>query len=246
MTEEIQDSEKHEVAPQEQIEDGSDQVVDDVIDSEAQKKEEEQERNWRQMRQRQKEMEYELKQKDEILNRLLTNQNQNQFVQQQEPEFEIDPDDYANYGGVQKVTKKTVKPLEDKISQLEVKIEQQNQASLRNDFMKKYPDFDDVVNVETLELLEKREPELAASIAELKDPYKMGLQSYKFIKALGFVDALPSERRVKEVEKKIAQKEKSVASPQSFDKRPIAQAFKSTAADNKRLYEEMMYYASQA
>lgn len=245
MTEEILDSEEKEVAPQELNENDSNEVVEEVVDTESQKREEEQERNWRQMRQRQKEMEFELKQKDEILNKFLANQNQSQPVKE-EVEEPIDWEEYANYGGVQKVTKKTVKPLEDKISQLEERLERQAQITLKDNFMKSYPDFDDVVNVETLELLEKKEPELAASIAELKDPYKMGLQSYKFIKALGLVDTLPSERRAKEVDKKIAQKKNTVASPQSYDKRPIAQAFKSTAADKKRLYEEMMHYASQA
>ena len=39
----------------------------------------------------------------------------------------------------------------------------------------KYSDFDDIVNSETIALLEKKEPELATTIADLQDPYKMGL-----------------------------------------------------------------------
>ena len=51
---------------------------------------------------------------------------------------------------------------------------------------RQYSDFSEVVNPETLSILEEKEPELAATIADLKDPYKIGVQSYKYIKAMGF------------------------------------------------------------
>jgi hypothetical protein len=100
--------------------------------------------------------------------------------------------------------------------------------------------------VETLELLETKDPELAETIAQLKDPYKMGIQSYKYIKALGLQNELPTARRHKEIEKKLEKNAKSVQTPMAYDKRPIAQAFKATEADKRRLYEEMMQYAQQS
>lgn len=243
MEEEVQESVEDEVATQELVEDDSSQAVNEA-EAEATRKAEEQEKNWRAMRQRQKEMEIALKQKDEILERFLSNQKQSEPVP--EVEEELNPEEYANYMGVQKVAKKSVQPLEQKIAALEAKLAQQDQDKRINAFKSKFVDFDDVVNVETLELLEKKEPELAASIAELGDPYKMGLQSYKYIKALGLAEDVPNARRVKEIDQKIEKNKKAVQSPQAYDKRPMAQAFKSTAADNKRLYEEMMHYASQA
>ena len=74
----------------------------------------------------------------------------------------------------------------------------------------------------------------------------MGLHSYKYIKALGLLDKVPDARHKKEVVQKLERNAKSVQSPTAYDKRPMAQAFVSTQADNKRLYEEMMGYAAKA
>ena len=74
----------------------------------------------------------------------------------------------------------------------------------------------------------------------------MGLQSYKYIKALGIVEKLPESRHKKEVVQKLEKNAKAVQSPTAYDKRPMAQAFKATQADSKKLYEEMMFYAGQA
>lgn len=241
----IQDSVDEEVATPETITDDSAQVESEV-QVEVSEKELEQERNWKAMRQRQKEIEEDNRRKDEFIAQLMAAQKQQAPVQVEEKEDPIDPEEYANYNGVQKVTKKTVQPLEDKINKLEALLSRQEQEKKIADFKSRYPDFDDVVNVETLELFEKEEPELAFEISQHKDPFKMGLQSYKYIKAMGLVDKVPNARRVKEIDKKIEKNSKAVQSPQAYDKRPMAKAFKTTAADQKRLYEEMMHYASQA
>ena len=247
MEDEIQNSVEEEVATQEPVSDDSTHAESEV-QAEASQKEAEQERNWKAMRQQQKEKDMEIQRRDEkianmeaILASLVPKNTQK--AEEEEP---IDLDEYANYKGVQKLAQKTVQPIEEKIRKLESLLEKQEQEKKISQFKSKYPDFDDVVNVETLELLEKKEPELARDISELKDPFKMGYQSYKLIKALGLADKVPDARRVKEIDKKIEQNSKAVQSPQAYDKRPMAKAFKTTAADQKRLYEEMMHYASQA
>src|SRR5258706_16401712 len=98
---------------------------------------------------------------------------------------------------------------------------------------RQYADFSEIVNPETLSLLEEKEPELAQTIADLKDPYKIGVQSYKYIKAMNISQKVPESRRQKEIEKAIDKSEKAVQSPVAFDKRPIAQAFKLTDAMKK-------------
>lgn len=241
MTEQDLNSEEHEVAPQETEQDVSMQAEDN---SQELRKQEAEERNWRAMRQRQKEMEMELRHKNEMIEQLTKSQQRSQPQVVEEPE-EPD-DDYIPAGKVKGIARKTVQPLEQKIQQLEAKIAQQEQQKLLQSLRSQYPDFDDVVNIETLEMLEKLEPELAATIAEFKDPYKMGIQSYKYIKAMNLVESLPETRRKKEVIKKMEKSEKAVQSPMAYEKRPMAQAFKATQADNTRLYEEMMFYASQA
>lgn len=242
--EQIQNSEVEEVAPPENVPDDSTQAESAVQADTSYK--EEQERNWKAMRQRQKEIEEDNRRKDEFIAQLLQAQKQQAPAHVVEQEEQIDPEEFANYNGVQKVTKKTVQPLEEKINKLESLLQKQEQEKKISEFRSKYPDFDEVVNIETLELLEKKEPELAFEISQLKDPFKMGFQSYKLIKALGLAEQVPNARRVKEIDQKIEKNSKAVQSPQAFDKRPMAKAFKTTAADQKRLYEEMMFYASQA
>lgn len=75
-------------------------------------------------------------------------------------------------------------PLQKRIDELEMQLQQQSQFNRLNSLKGKFSDFDEVVNPETLAILEEQEPELAQTICELKDPYKIGVQSYKYIKAL--------------------------------------------------------------
>lgn len=244
MIEQDLNSEYEEVAPLESVDNESMQAQEPQLDVEAQRREEAKERDFRALRQRQKEMEWELKQKDELLNRFM----QTQQPKAQEPiaEPEDADDDYVPAGRVKGIARKAVAPLEKKIQELESKLAQQDQQKLIQNLRTQYSDFDDVVNVDTLEILEKQEPELAATIAQFKDPYKMGLHSYKYIKALGLLDKVPDARHKKEVVQKLERNFKTVQSPTAYDKRPMAQAFVSSQADNKRLYEEMMGYAAKA
>jgi hypothetical protein len=246
MNEQYQDSVIEEVAPPEtEHSDVSMHTEQDYQAQEAQRKADEQEKNWAAMRQRQKEMEMEIRQKNELLDRLLQQNQPKQAVQEIVEEEEPD-DDYVPAGKVKGIARRTVQPLEKKIQELENKLAKQETEKRIQGFKTQYPDFDDVVNVETLEMLEKTEPELAATIAELKDPYKMGQMTYKLIKSTGILDKLPNARRSKEIAQKLERNEKTVQSPSAYDKRPMAQAFKSAAVDTTKLYEEMMFYASQA
>lgn len=241
MDEQDLNSVEQEIAPQETEHNESQQDANQ--NAESAKRVEEQERNWRAMRQRQREMELELKQKNELLDRFLQTQKVQAPQEIAEPE---EPDEeYVPAGKVKGIAKRTVQPLEKKINDLEAKLAQHEQEKKLAHLHKLYPDFDDVVNVETLEMLEKSKPGLAATIAKL-DPYDMGIQAYEFIKTFGLVEKLPENRRAKEVTQKIEKNAKSVQSPMAYDKRPMAQAFKSTQADKTRLYEEMMFYANKA
>jgi hypothetical protein len=243
MDEHDQNSENFEIAP---LDNTSDESMHDQQNqnAEAVKKADEQDRNWRAMRQRQKELEIELQRRDEMLDRVLKSQPQQPVQKIEEPE--IDDDEPIVAGMAKGIAKKTMQPLEKKIHDLELKLAQQEQQKQLSSLRSKYSDFDDVVNIETLELLEKQEPELAATIGQLNDQYKMALQSYKYIKALNLVESVPQARRSKEVVSKMEKNAKAVQSPQAYDKRPMAQAFKMTKADEKNLYEEMMQYASKA
>lgn len=242
MEDQNQNSEETEVATQE-TDVNETHAQEELEQTEDQNRSEEQERNWRAMRQRQKELEWQLQQKEQMINEFI--QTQKQKPQEAVEDESFDPEDYSTYSGVEKVAGKKIKPLEQKITELEAKLAEQEQKKLLNNLTNQFSDFNDVVNVETLELFEKTEPELASTI-DTSDPYKFGMQAYKLIKAYGIHEKIPGARRKKEVDQKLEQNKKTVQSPQAFDKRPIAQAYKTTQADQKRLYEEMMFYAGKA
>lgn len=244
MTEQDLNSEETEVATLETVNDESMQAQEPTVDIEAQRREEIKDRDFRAMRQRQKELEWEIKQRDEMLK--LMQQQQQVYAPKHVEEPEDADEDFIPAGKVKGIARKTIQPLEQKIQELESKLAQQEQNKLIQNLRTQYSDFDDVVTIDTLEILEKHEPELAATISQLKDPYKMGLQSYKYIKALGLADKVPDARHKKEIVQKLEKNAKAVQSPTAYDKRPIAQAYVATQSDNKRLYEEMMGYAAKA
>lgn len=244
--EELPISEISEVAPQQQeIQDVSEQHVEVAEKSHV---ESQQDRNWKQMRQRQKDLEQKLKFQEEMNEKLLQLQLSNQAIKQ--PEIDeidsISDDEFLHKGQQKKLVKKEIDPLQKRIDDLENQIKQQEQSKFLEKLRSKFSDFDEIVNPETMSLLEENDPELALTIVELKDPYKIGLQTYKYLKSSNLISKVPESRRAKEVEKKLEANSKTVQTPQAYDKRPMAQAFKLSEADKKELYKEMMGYASQA
>ncbi len=208
-------------------------------------KEDPQERNWKAIRERQKELERELKMQREMNERLMqmTAQAAPQPKQEVDELDSISDEEYIPKGKVKKLVEQSARKYAQQLVQEETQKVQQSQFLDR--LKRQFSDFDEVVNQETLALLEQNDPELASTIAELKDPYKIGLQTYKYIKAAGITDKAPQARRLKEVEKKLEDNAKTVQSPQAYDKRPMAEAYRMTDADKSKLYEEMTTYASQ-
>lgn len=206
-----------------------------------------QERNWKAMRQQQEELKRELRMQREVNERLLQ-MTQVQPKAQEHDELEsLSDDEFIPKGKVKKLVQKEKESIKQEvIAEMQNLQRKQNDAQFLDRLKKQFSDFEDVVNPETLSLLEKQDPELAETIVELKDPYKIGVQSYKYIKALGISDKAPASRRAKEVEKKLEKNEKTIQTPQAYEKRPLAQAFQMTEAERKNLYKEMMGYASQA
>lgn len=201
-----------------------------------------QERNWRAMREKEQRLERENREKDELIRDLV--RKQSAPVAPEEPE--LPDDEYPNQGHVKKLVKKEVEPLKKENEQLRNELATHRQQNLFDSLRKKFTDFDDVVNPETLKLFDEIEPELAAQIVASKDPYAIAVQSYKFIKASGLLDSVPSRRRQKEADKMLEKNAKTMQSPQVYDKRPMAQAFKMTEEEKSNLYDEMMGFASMA
>ena len=239
-----QNSEVQEVAPLEKAE------THEVQAAQQQQAEDRQEKNWRAMRERQRELESELRKERELREQAMSFVMQNTQKPQQEVDEldQISDDEFIPKGKVKQLVEKKAAKIAQEIAQKETEklIRERESSQFLDKLKRKFSDFDDVVNPETLSILEQNEPELAQSIADLKDPYKMGIQSYKYIKALNLSEKASETRHKKEVEQKLEKNSKTVQSPQVFEKRPMAQAFKVTKAEYAKLYEEMMENAGRA
>lgn len=242
---EIQDNnEGAQVVPDPTIENHEEQQVAQV-----KAEEDRQDRNWKAVRDRQKELERDLKMQRELNDKLLAMASQ---AVPRPPEIDeldqIGDDEYISKGKVNALVHKKASKIAEDIANRKVEeaFKQREQLNFLDNLKRKFADFDDVVNADTLALLDNNDPELAQTIADLKDPYKMGVQSYKYIKALGLADKVPESRRANEIEKKLEKNAKTIPSPQAFDKRPMAVAFKLSESEKTELYREMMGFASQA
>lgn len=201
--------------------------------------------HFRRLEQSKRELERELSIQREINERLLKQTPQAPPPPQAVDELDaIADDEFIPKGKVKGLIKKEAERIAQEVAQREQQkyAQQQHQATFLTRLKGQYSDFEQVVNPETLALLESNNPELAQTIVESKDPYKIGLQSYNYIKALGLHKGTDSPR-AKEVEKKLATK--SVQSPQAYSKRPMAQAF-NPDDDRKALQDEMMNNARRS
>lgn len=241
-----QNSEEIQVAPE--VSENPDKSQDQQQPVETKAVEEDrQERNWKAFREKQKELERELRFEREVNERLLKMTSLPTPTQEIDEFEKISDEEFIPKGQVKRlVAKEKDNIVKDALAEFEKKQQQRDQALFLERLKKQYNDFEDVVTPETLSILENQEPELATMIAELKDPYKMGLQSYKYIKALKITDKAPEARRKKEVENKLEKNAKTVPSPQVYDKRPMAQAFQMNEQTKNQLYKEMMQFSRMA
>ncbi len=241
MTDETINSEVPEVAPQ----------VEQVNEVETRQKarEEADERNFKAMRLKNEDLERKLKERDAFFEQMMQAQLAQNAPKPEPDEFDaIGADEYISKGKIEKLVEKKAQKYAEDIAKREVErfYKTQQESQFMDKLNRQFSDFSEVVTPETLSLLEEREPELAKSIVDLKDPYKIGMQSYKFIKSMNLSAEVPEDRRKKEVDKAIDKSNKAIPSPMGFDKRPIAAAFQLTDAMKKDLYREMHGYAAFA
>jgi len=203
-----------------------------------------QERNWREMRQRQADLERE--------NQLLREMHQRSIqpqVQPQEPQVdlisELSKQDYVPGELAAKSIKKVQEEFAKQLQELKNQYQQSKYVDSINELRKEYPDLEDVVNPDTLQIVKEKNPRLAQAWQGLDD-YSIYVQAYPYIKNTGILDEATGSRRAKEVEKKIEQNKKTVQTPQAFEKRPMAQAFnfdRLSESQKKDLFNEMTGYA---
>lgn len=240
---EILDNEVAEVVTQENVVEQSVEQTPEVQPA----LERRQDRNWKELNRAKEDLERKSKMQEEMIERLLKANPQPQVVEKDEFD-DISDEEFIPKGKVKGLVKKEAEKIAESIAKREYErlMKEQERSQFMQKLQRQYSDFNEVVNPETLSLFEEQEPELAEAIAESKDPYKIGVQSYKYIKAMNLSSKVPEKRRAKEVENKIKENEKIVQSPMTYDKRPMAQAFKLTKEEQSKLYEEMTQYAGMA
>ena len=124
--------------------------------------------NFRNMRRKQNELERRLKEKDEMVDKLLKMQlDQSNRVLPVVEEPEEPDEEFIPKGKVKSLAKKQMAPLEKRLEELESRLEQQKQSAFFDKLKKQYSDFDEIVNPDTLALLEEQDPELAQTDLEL-------------------------------------------------------------------------------
>jgi len=249
LMDEVNQSEGQEVAPP-MTENHESQVEAQAAPVET-AEESRQDRNWKEINRAKKELERELRlsrdMNEKLVQAQLDRMNPPKAVEVDELDS-IDDSEFIPKGKVKSLVRKEAEKIAKEISQKEYdRISKEREASQYLHRLKsQYSDFDEIVNSQTLSLLEEQDPELAELIVSSKDPYKIGMQSYKYIKAMNIAEKVPEARRSKEVDKKIEQNAKTVQTPQAYDKRPMAQAFVLTDTEKKKLYQEMNSYANMA
>jgi len=254
---EDQNSENVQVTPQDQDSTVVDEnAQEEVLESAQGQEETSQDRNWGELRrkaeqseQKARELEEKSRLQDQFIKNLMEQTQQNQPVQKEEvDEFkQLSSEEYLTLGQTEKMLEKRSRAYaRDEFNQLS---QQREQERFKERLQAKYSDFDEVVNSETIAILEKKEPELAATIADLKDPYKMGMQTYKFISSMNLAGSKSERKHAEEVSKNIKKNEETIQSPHAYDKRPMAKAFdilNMSKKEKEDLFRETLGYASKA
>lgn len=134
--------------------------------------------NWSEARRKMAELERRTQEQQELINKL-----QSQKAQEEE----LSPDDLLTVGQLNKVNSKR-----DQETLRELQRHKEEILRLR------YPDLDQVLSNENLELFEQQEPELAETLTALQgDPIKMRVAAYKMIKKTLNKDTPPSTEKIK-------------------------------------------------
>lgn len=191
---------------------------------------------------RERELERKAQMQEELLQKLLSQQQQAQVAPEEDILQEIQQEEYVPGEKVVKGFKKLKKDFDKELAEIKKEYAMRQQESQLASLRQQWSDLDDVVNPETLRIVAQQNPQLASAWQKLGDDYSIALVAYPYLKSQ--IDS----KSPREVDKKIAQNSKSVQSPQTFNKRPMAQAFQEprTREEKEKLWNETLQYARQA
>ena len=138
-----------------------------------------QDRNWREARRKMQELERRTADQDELIRRLQT---------QQQPTQE---DDLAKLADDDIVTAKQARSLAQKMARevADQAIREREATTIDERLRNKFPDYENVVTQDNIDLLKQQDPELAMSLYALaNNPYEQAVAAYKMLKRTGLGD----------------------------------------------------------
>jgi len=192
--------------------------------------------NWRRLREAKERAERE---RDEALRQLQGNSQYKREEQPVAPEFNLADDDLAEGKHLKAIKQDNA----NRMAQIEMQLVEQRIKA-------QFPDFESVVNQDTLGMLRDEDPELAESIRSNKNMHSQMVTAYKSIKRYGFA---PSDKFAKDKEKAATNAAKprptASVSPQQGDS-PLSRA--NAFADGftpelaKQLWKEMQEIRKKA
>ncbi len=191
--------------------------------------------SWKILREKAEKAERRARELEEALQAQQQQRQQHQPQDQEDPE--LAPDDLVEA----KYVNKKIKKLEQQLYQQQ---QQSYEAAIEAKLKIQYPDFDKIVNQETIAMFKTVEPELAATVNASPDLYAKAVSAYKMIKKLG-IAVEDTFQEQKALVQKNAAKPKPMASvsPQQGDS-PLSKAnafANGTLTDDlkKQLWKEM-------
>jgi multidrug efflux pump subunit AcrB len=194
-------------------------------------------KSWREIRAAMKKAEQE---RDEAL-RMLRERDTKPHPQQQLPEEEI------NIGSDDLVEGKHLKAYNQKIKKLEEQLRLQQQQSYTETakarLKMKFPDFESVVNQDSIDMLGVLQPEVAQTLNTSTDLYATGVTAYTMIKNLGIQSPDVYKQDIETAKKNMAKPRPltSIAPQQGEGALSRANMFANGLTDDlkKQLYKEM-------
>jgi len=205
---------------------------------------------WAAMRKKNEELERKAAMQEELLRHLASGQMAQQQAQPEEDLLsDIQSEEYVPGPKVAKAMKKQEEKFAMRLQEIERRYQSVQDSSILAEVKRAHPDFDEIVNPDTLALLKEIDPRRATALENTPDPYVREATRYDIIKARGLADQIPGAKRAKDIDKKIEQNKKVVQSPQVYDKRPMAKAFDYARLDKKAqedLQKEMYHYGAMA
>lgn len=155
-------------------------------------------------------------------------QYKNNAPEEEDDTITVGNDDFVEGKHLSKVDRK-IKKLEQQIRDYQ---QMSSEYAIESQIKSKYPDYDNVVNNETVEILKNKYPEIAKSISQSTDLYSKAVSAYTLMKKLG----ISPENETLINKQKIRENNTKPKSTNSISESPLNKA---AAFADKRLTDEL-------